>query len=286
MPARKPSFPAAVQKPRFGGVFAIMARMPALLRELKAHYKAHKRSLPWRTTTDPYRILVSEIMLQQTQVDRVMPYYNSFLKQFPTAKKLAVAPLSKVLLAWQGLGYNRRAKYLHEASKIIVRQGWGGRLPGVGPYTAAAIDAFAHNKPTVFVETNIRTVFFHHLYGGRSFVKLSDAQLLPLVEEALKKSRMQPRDFYAALMDYGSHLKKQGIKLNNKSKHYTKQSKFEGSARQLRGAILRELLKKPATQATLIKNLSRSRGEVERELARLSAEALIEKRGKKFAAAA
>ena len=231
--------------------------------------------LPWRRTTEPYKILVSEIMLQQTQVDRVVPFYNAFIKKFPTAQKLAAAKLPAVLKAWQGLGYNRRAKFLHEAAKIIVREGFvGQKLPGVGPYTAGAISAFAFNKPEVFVETNIRTVFFYH-FGFLQKARTSDKELLPLVAEALRRSKMQPHDFYAALMDYGSYLKKRGVKLNSRSKHYNKQSKFEGSARQLRGAILRELLKKPATLAQLTKNLSRKRGEVERELGRLMNEGLV-----------
>ena len=212
--------------------------------------------MPWRATRDPYRVLGSEVMLQQTQVDRVIPYYERWLKEFPTARVLAMAPLSKVLKAWQGLGYNRRGKYLWEAAKIISEYGWGGKLPGIGPYTAAAIEAFAHNKPTVFIETNIRTVFFHHCYSNvLQNTRIEDKELLPLVEEALRKSKMQPRDFYAALMDYGSHLKKQGVKLNTKSKHYQKQSKFEGSARQKRAAKLRDLLAKGATEAQIRKVL-------------------------------
>lgn len=240
--------------------------------------------MPWRATRDPYRILVSEVMLQQTQVARVIPYYKNFLKKFPTAKALAKGPLSEVLQAWQGLGYNRRGRYLYEAGKILAQEGWNGRkLPGVGPYTAAAVLAFAHNKPTVFIETNIRTVFFYHLDTKEP---MSDAELLPLVEEALKKSKMEPRDFYAALMDYGSDLKAKGVKLNAKSKHYAKQSKFKGSARELRGAILRELLKNPATLAVLAKNLSRKAEEVARELSRLVKDGLIIEAGKKFRIAA
>ena len=240
--------------------------------------------MPWRKTRDPYKILVSELMLQQTQVDRVVPFYNKFIKRFPTAKKLAGAKLSSVLKAWQGLGYNRRAKYLHEAAKIIAREGFTGqKLPGVGPYTRGAVLAFAFNKPEVFIETNIRTVIFYHSNILQN-TRMTDAELLPVVEELLKKSKMRPREFYAALMDYGAHLKKQGVKLNSYSKHYVKQSKFEGSARQLRGAILRELLKKPATLSLLTLKLRsgqakkfspRTRGEVERELVRLKKDGLV-----------
>jgi len=195
-------------------------------------------------------------MLQQTQVDRVIPYYERWVKQFPTPQALSKAPLSQVLKAWQGLGYNRRGKYLWEAAKIISERGWGGKLPGVGPYTAAAVDAFAHNKPAVFIETNIRTVFLHHLYSNvLQNTRIDDKELLVLVEEALKNSKMEPREFYAALMDYGSHLKRQGVKLNAKSKHYKKQSKFEGSTRQRRAAKLRALLARGASQKEIEKAL-------------------------------
>jgi A/G-specific adenine glycosylase len=159
-----------------------------LVLELKKFYKKNKRDLPWRKTRDPYRILVSEVMLQQTQVDRVIPKYQAFLKEFPTAKKLAEAPLSRVLKEWQGLGYNRRAKFLHQAAKMIVKEGWGGKLPGVGPYTRAAVEAFAHNKPGVFIETNIRTVYTHFYFPNKELV--SDKEIIPLIEKDLKISRM------------------------------------------------------------------------------------------------
>lgn len=269
--------------------------MSTLLRELKAFYSTEGRShLPWRKTRDPYRILVSEIMLQQTQVDRVVPFFKRFIKIFPTASSLARAPLSKVLQEWQGLGYNRRAKFLHEAAKKLSTLKQFPRdvediqkLPGVGHYTARAVATFAFDAPEVFVETNIRTVFFHHFRELSSGT--GDNELFLLVEEVLKKSKMAPREFYAALMDYGAYLKKQGIMLNEQSKHYTKQSAFKGSARQLRGALIRELLKKPATQKTLIKNLSRIRqlaeGEVARELMRLQTEGLVVVRGRYFSIA-
>lgn len=273
--------------------------MPKLLRDLKKFYKTDARKhLPWRPPSlklrqgkaNPYPILVAEMMLQQTQVERVIPFYTNFLKQFPTPKALAKAPLSKVLAAWQGLGYNRRAKFLHQAAKIInskYKKQFPTKpedieaLPGVGHYTARAVVAFAFNKPEVFVETNIRTVLFHSDIL-KKVRKSSDAELLPLVGEALRKSKMQPRDFYAALMDYGAHLKKQGVRLNSRSKHYAKQSKFEGSARQLRGAIVRELLQSPATLSVLIKKLSRKKGELERELGRLQAEGMITRLGGRF----
>ena len=240
--------------------------MPELLRDIKRFYKKEGRAhLPWRQTKNPYKILVSEMMLQQTQVERVIPFYKKFLKEFPAAKALANVPLSEVLRAWQGLGYNRRAKFLHQAAKVVARRGFPKtveeieKLPGVGHYTARAITIFAFNKPEVCIETNIRTVFSHYFYSSvlqkTKITKVSDAELLPLVEEALKKSKMQPRDFYAALMDYGTHLKQQGIKLNSRSKHYTKQSKFEGSRRQKHAAQLRKLLAHGASEKELEKVL-------------------------------
>ena len=256
--------------------------MPKVLRDLKSFYNTHRRDLPWRRTYDPYKILVSEVMLQQTQVLRVIPKYEVFIKKFPTPQKLAKAKLSEVLKLWSGLGYNRRAKYLHQAAKVMssaktLQEGemngsptpsrrvfaeqytteFLENLPGVGCYTARAIVAFAFNKPEVFIETNIRTVFLHYFYSSllQNTRMISDKELLPLVAQALKKSKMQPRDFYAALMDYGSYLKQKGIKLNSRSKHYTKQSKFEGSRRQKRAARLRALLARGASDVELEKVL-------------------------------
>ncbi len=254
-----------------------------LIPALKKFYKTSKRDLPWRRTRDPYKILVSEVMLQQTQVERVIPKYKDFLKKFPSAKALAKAPLSSVLREWQGLGYNRRAKYLQEAAKVISKSGWEGKLPGVGPYTRAAVEAFAYNKPGVFIETNIRTVFTHFYFSNRESV--ADAELLPLIEKDLKKSKMEPRDFYAALMDYGSYLKKGGVRINSQSKHYVKQKKFKGSNREMRGAILRELLKKPQTLAQLSKNFPYKKREAAQSLAQLLGDGLVVKRGRRLSVA-
>ncbi|MBY0473170.1 A/G-specific adenine glycosylase [Patescibacteria group bacterium] len=248
-----------------------------MLRELKSFYKKSGRThLPWRKTRDPYKILVSELMLQQTQVARVIPKYEAFLKRFPTFSALAKASLSDVLKEWQGLGYNRRAKFLHQAAKVVVaRSDLAGKftteflesLPGVGPYTARAVSVFSYNRPEVFIETNIRTVFLHHYFrrgrtspenlGGSASQekKIADNEILPLIERDLKKSKMEPRDFYAALMDYGSYLKASGVRINNKSKHYVKQSKFEGSTRQKRAALLRDALKRGVSEKKLEKLL-------------------------------
>ncbi len=183
-------------------------------------------------------------MLQQTQVDRVVPYFNRWMKKYPTPRALARAKLIDVLRQWSGLGYNRRAKYLHDAAKEIVAK-HGGKiprdfaalleLPGVGDYTAKAVRVFAFNEPDVLIETNVRAVFLHHFFPRSKNV--SDAKLLPLIEKTLKGQ--VPRIWYAALMDYGSHLKAQHPNPSRRSKHHAKQSKFEGSLRQVRGAILR-----------------------------------------------
>lgn len=268
------------------------AQIRAFLQVLRRHYRAHGRAhLPWRSTRDPYRILVSEIMLQQTQVERVIPFYQNFLKAFPTSEALARAPLAATLSKWQGLGYNRRAKFLRDAARAAAKRGGFPRtaaeleaLPGVGPYTARAVAAFAYDAPEIFIETNIRTVFFHHLFQPSILQKarMSDAELLPAVARALKLSRMRPREFYAALMDYGSHLKRRGVRLNSASAHYAKQSKFEGSARQLRGQILKLVLEKPRSAAELARATGRALAEVQSAVAALCKEGLIAARGAKF----
>ena len=213
----------------------------AFVKTVRDFYKQQGRDLPWRKTTDPYKVLVSEVMLQQTQVDRVIPKYTSFLKQFPTLKALARADLKDVLKEWQGLGYNRRAKALHDVSQQTSRLPRDYdelcKLPGIGPYTAGAIRAFAYNEPEPIIETNIRTVYTHHFFPGGEAVH--DSEIVKLIERTL--DRENPREWYSALMDYGSHLKKKGIKINSKSAHYTKQSGFKGSNREVRGAVVREL---------------------------------------------
>ena len=224
---------------------------PARFRALVWRYwkKDGRHELPWRKTKDPYRILVSEVMLQQTQVSRVIEKYKEFLKRFPTVRILAKAPLSDVLKVWSGLGYNRRGKYLHDTAKEIVAVGnikkaLAGPLPGVGPYTRAAVRAFAYNGPDVLIETNIRAAFIHHFYSSiLQNTAITDAEILPLAQKAAEGQ--DPRKWHWALMDYGAYLKRTGVRNNSRSAHYTKQSKFEGSLRQARGAILRELHKSP-----------------------------------------
>lgn len=220
------------------------------------YWKEHGRhSLPWRTTKNPYRILVSEVMLQQTQVPRVLEKYVAFLKCFPTIESLAQAPLQEVLKVWSGMGYNRRAKFLKRAAEQIMHT-YNGRVPrdvvhlrslsGIGPYTASAILVFAYNIPDTLIETNIRAVFIHHFFPTQT---VHDRDLLPLLAQAAEGQN--PREWHWALMDYGSHLKKLHKNPARRSVHHTKQSTFEGSLRQVRGAIVRELTKGPKKEAQL-----------------------------------
>src|SRR4029078_7967937 len=138
-------------------------------------FTVHYRDLPWRHTRDPYRVLVSEVMLQQTQVDRVVPYYERWLELFPTAVALASAPTSDVITAWSGLGYNRRAVYLQKTARAVVEDHGGEfpstrdellNLPGVGPYTPGAIAAFACEQDVAFIDTNIRRVVHRLVFGS------------------------------------------------------------------------------------------------------------------------
>jgi A/G-specific adenine glycosylase len=267
-------------------------------------------------------------MLQQTQVDRVMPYYRRFLKEFPTVRNLAEAPLPRVLAAWQGLGYNRRAKLLQDAARTIVRE-YGGRvprsvtelekLPGIGPYTARAVAAFAYNEDTVFVETNLRTAVIHHFFtskspsiygrpsrkgnnstdsspsiygrmlgvedtGWNTERKVSDEEILEILAKALPKGRA--REWYAALMDYGAHLKRSGVRINARSVGYAKQKPFKGSSREVRGTLLKELLSGPKTKEQLAKRFDVSRTEqVEAALATLVRDGLILSRARRYALA-
>ncbi len=210
-------------------------------------YHLMGRRLPWRETSDPYRILVSEIMLQQTQVERVEKKYESFLLLFPDFAALASAPLKAVLEAWQGLGYNRRALSLARLARIVVTEHEGrlpatvdalAALPGIGKATAGAILAFAFAEAAPFIETNIRRVFIHCCFEDEETV--GDAAILPLVAQTL--DREDPRNWYYALMDYGSALKGEGKNPNRRSSRYRVQPPFQGSRRQLRGEILRMLL--------------------------------------------
>lgn len=252
------------------------------------HYRARGRhDLPWRKTRDPYKILVSEVMLQQTQVERVIPFYAEFTGRFPTARSLARAPLSEVLKCWQGLGYNRRAKLLRSAAKILAARGIAGvsefeKLPGVGPYTARAIAAFAYDTDAVFIETNIRTAVIHHFFAKQK--KISDAEVEKILKRVLPEGRA--REWYSALMDYGAHLKRSGISHNARSSAYARQSKFAGSLREARGAVLRELSKGtlPRVRLSGLLGVSR-RAQTIRALKALQSEGLVRAKKGKFSLA-
>jgi A/G-specific adenine glycosylase len=252
------------------------------------YYRLYGRQMPWRETHDPYRVLVSEIMLQQTQVTRVEKKYEQFLAAFPDFSTLAEAPLSKVYAVWQGLGYNRRALSLKKAARVVVTDHAGvlprsgealEALPGIGKATASSIMAFAFDLPVVFVETNIRTVFIHCFFKKKKLV--SDDEIFPLVERCLY--RKAPRIWYWALMDYGAMLKKSGEDKNEKSRHYVKQGRFEGSRRQLRGIVLRSLLSKSYTFTGIRAVLPRrAKDEVLEILVGLEKEGFILKSGGKY----
>lgn len=263
----------------------LAAPLAGFRRTVWNYYRVHGRhDLPWRQTHDVYRILVSEVMLQQTQVERVVPLYKNFIKQFPTAKSLAAASLGEVLKCWQGLGYNRRAKMLHNAAKeLIVRKITSiselETLPGVGPYTARAVAAFAWNAEGIVIETNIRTVVIHHFFSNKE--KVSDAEIEKVLMQALPKGKS--REWYSALMDYGAYLKRSGISHNAKSKGYVKQSKFVGSLREARGALLRELAEGAAGSVRLAGLLGADRRvQMHTALEALVAEGLVEKDGRNY----
>ena len=214
--------------------------------KIRGAYREHYRPMEWRDDPSPYKVFVSEVMLQQTQVARVRSRFSIFTDRFGSFEQLAIATFSDVLEVWSGLGYNRRAWRLLESARIIVEHHRGVvprdperllELPGIGTATAGSIAAFAYNVPAVFVETNIRRVFLHHFFPKMDSVH--DRDILPLVDATLDRSN--PREWYWALMDYGAALVGHGTNANQRSVHYTVQPPFEGSDRQLRGIILREL---------------------------------------------
>ncbi|MEX1112449.1 MAG: A/G-specific adenine glycosylase, partial [Candidatus Andersenbacteria bacterium] len=226
--------------------------IPVFQKIILEWYQENKRDLPWRKTHNPYQILVSEIMLQQTQVSRVIPKYQQFLQEFPTPEVLAKAPDSKLLTVWSGLGYWRRAKFLKAAAQAITNEHNGVfpqtpeelvQLPGIGPYTAGAVACFAFNHPGAFIDTNIRRVYLHFFFPNKE--EVSDTEILTIAQQAVWKK--DPRTWHWALFDYGaSELKTKGI--NRRSKHYARQSKFTGSFRSYRTAVVKQLLATPNHQ--------------------------------------
>jgi A/G-specific adenine glycosylase len=247
--------------------------------------RANFRHLPWRATADPYRILVSEIMLQQTQAERVVAKFVEFVCRFPTVATLAAAELADVLTVWQGLGYNRRGLALKRTAEAIMTC-FGGKvpttrkelesLPGIGPYTAGAIMAFAYDRPEVFIETNIRSVLIHHYCQDRCGIH--DRDLLPLVAQTM--DRAQPRAWYTALMDYGVVLKREHPNPSRNSIHHLRQSPFAGSNRQLRSALLRVVLAQPGLSVDDVAALVTADHEkIVSNLAQMEKEGLIVRKG-------
>ena len=255
------------------------------------YYTANGRDFIWRKKMTPYYIVVSEIMLQQTQTKRVAEKFPEFISKFPSFKALSKASTAEVVLAWQGLGYNRRALFLRELAKKVVVEYKGKlpqnpeeliKLPGVGKNTAGSIAAFAFNAPTVFIETNIRSVFLHEFFPNQT--EIPDTELIPLIKATVSKDN--PREWYWALMDYGVALKKEHTNPSRASQHHTKQSKFIGSKRQIRGEILRRLgvesLSLRELEEAVRKLESTHFEELPTILNQLIAEGFIEKRQGKF----
>ncbi len=252
-------------------------RIRQVRRKILGYYRRHGRKLPFRKTTDPYKITVAEIMLQQTQVDRVLPKYVDWVKKWPNWQTLSEATNRELLIMWSGLGYNRRALYLGEMSRTIVEQHRGllpdnpetlRALPGIGPYTSRAILIFAFNRPLVTIDTNIRRVLITELGLPHS---ISATALERVALQILPVRRA--RDWHNALMDYGAMVltsRKSGVR------PLSRQSKFEGSLRQIRGEIVRQLTtKKRVSLASVAKKLGRPMEDVRKAAKGLANDRLI-----------
>jgi A/G-specific adenine glycosylase len=245
------------------------------------YYADHGRhNLLWRKDITPYKIIVSELMLQQTQVSRVNIKFAEFMSVFPDFTTLSRASLGEVLSVWQGLGYSRRAKFLHQTAQIITQVHNGiapsdsntlVSLPGIGKNTAGAILAYSYNTPSVFIETNIRRVFIHHFFPD--IVEVNDRDLLPLVELAVPHNRA--REWYWALMDYGSSIPKTITNPNRQSAHHKKQKPFEGSNRQVRSTILNNITKNPLSKDQIIQLFSPDESRIDSNLSDLIEERFI-----------
>lgn len=258
-------------------------------KQIWQYYRRHGRDLAWRHTDNPYHILISEIMLQQTQVARVVYKYPLFLTQFPDIPSLARAPLSKILRVWQGMGYNRRALAFQKLSREILKNHQGNlprdpalleQLPGIGTATAGAIAAFAFNHPSVFIETNIRRVFIHFFFPRKKIV--ADEKIIPLIAQTLDQKN--PREWYYALMDYGAMLADTIPNPNRKSSTYHTQSRFPGSRRELRGKIIAYLAqKKSVTEKELVLFLhNTSEEKIKEVIILLIQEGFLTKRNRKI----
>ena len=233
---------------------------PALL---EWFYK-NQRILPFRTDPSPYHVWLSEIMLQQTRVSAALPYYERFLAALPDIPALAGCEEEKLHKLWEGLGYYSRVRNLQKAAKIVCAQ-YGGQLPadynallalpGIGPSTSAGVRIFAFRQPDMYLETNVRAVFIHELFPGRESV--ADKELVSLVEATCPQDA-RVRAWYYALLDYGAYLKKTMPNPTRRSKHYTRQSKFEGSHRQKRAYLLRRVIDDALSTEDLARDLAQS----------------------------
>ena len=256
-------------------------RVLTLQNRLLDWYAVNRRDLPWRRTTDPYAVLVSEIMLQQTQVPRVVPRFDDWLSTWPDLESLAAAPLADVLQRWQGLGYNNRARRLQACAQAAVAAAAPGAraelprtpqglraLPGVGPYTARAVLIFAHNDDLAAVDANVRRVLTHELGLPE---ELGQKEVQAIADAVLPRGRS--RDWHNALMDYGSLVltaRSTGIA------SLSRQGAFEGSRRQKRARLLRCLLDQgPQPLAELAAALDLPPAEAADVLERLGRDGLV-----------
>ena len=232
-----------------------MTNLDTFIDTVLAEGRTHYRDFAWRQTTDAYAVLVSEIMLQQTQTIRVERYFDSWMLHFPTVDALAAASLSDVLEEWQGLGYNRRVLALKKTADILS-ESWAGlvptdladlqALPGIGPATAAGVLAFAYDVPAVYLETNVRTVLLHEFYPEEEDVSdRSLRELLTQITLRVEDRGQSARTWNYALLDYGAALKKAHPNPSRRSRHHNKQSAYEGSRRQKRARLLETVLARP-----------------------------------------
>ena len=264
-------------------------------------YEKNGRKLPWRETTDPYKILVSEMMLQQTQVDRVIPKYNAFLEEFPTTQTLATAATADVLRMWSGLGYNRRALYLQKCARAIEAEHKGifpekenelQELPGIGPYTRAAVVSFAFNKNIAVIDVNIELLYKRIFYNKAENVQAIAQTLLP---------KERSRDWHNALMDIGAlfctaknpkcndcPLSKFCASANKKERHEATREKkkvvpFKESDRIVRGTVLKLLTKENNQEITKVykqlleQNIKREKEKFEEIVLQLEKDGLVKR---------
>lgn len=266
-------------------------------------YENNGRNLPWRNTTNPYHILVSEVMLQQTHIERVIPKYEAFLHQFPSIEALARAPTSEVLRVWSGLGYNRRALFLQKCAQELMHEmnfpqneKELKKLHGIGKYTAAAILSFAYNKNVPVIDTNIHLLYKRLFYGSKSHIEALAKKHLP---------KGKSRHWHNALIDIGTlfcsskHPRCSDCPLTILCKTAGKKIKIEATRRKktvvpfsqsdriVKGSILKLLMKKNYSAATLHKkiaemNVKRSKKKFTEILVQMQKECLVKKKRKAY----